>query len=118
MVKSKQLHSPEVKFSNKLTYEHKIKTPKIKRYIGKKTRTKTQGLELDAKNDFKSHCNDLEVYIFELGPRALNKFTRNMKELKRYLRETYSNSYQPKIMTETPSTFPEPDIAKIIPDKG
>ena len=36
-----------------------------------------------------------------------------MKELEQYLWETYSDSYQPSIMNETPSTFPNPDMPTI-----
>ena len=36
-----------------------------------------------------------------------------MKELERYLRATYSDSCHPYIITETTTTFPEPDITNI-----
>ena len=36
-----------------------------------------------------------------------------MKKLERYLGEKYSDSCQQAIITETPSTFPEPDIPTI-----
>ena len=39
-----------------------------------------------------------------------------MKDLERYLGTTYSNRCQPSIMNETPATFPDPEIPKIIPD--
>ena len=41
-----------------------------------------------------------------------------MKELEWYLGETYSNSCHTAIMTEKPSTLPEPEMSKIIPDTG
>ena len=40
-----------------------------------------------------------------------------MKELEGYLRETYSDIFQPDITTETPATFPDPDIPTL-PDSG
>ena len=36
-----------------------------------------------------------------------------MKELKQYLRTTYSDIYQPAIMTETAATFPNPEMPTI-----
>ena len=33
-----------------------------------------------------------------------------MKELERYLGATYSDIYQPDIMTETTATFPDPEM--------
>ena len=41
-----------------------------------------------------------------------------MKELERYLGETYIDSCKPSIMTETPATLPNPEIPTIIPDTG
>ena len=38
--------------------------------------------------------------------------------MERYLGATYSNSYQPAIMTETPETFPDTYMPIIIPDMG
>ena len=56
--------------------------------------------------------------MLDLGPRASGKFSRTMKELERNLGATYSNSCQPSIMTETPYTFPNPEMPTIIPDMG
>ena len=39
-----------------------------------------------------------------------------MKDLERYLGETYSNSCHPAIMTKTLATFPDPEIPTIVPD--
>ena len=39
-----------------------------------------------------------------------------MKELERYLVMVYSDIFQPDIMTETPETFPNPDIPTIMTD--
>ena len=36
-----------------------------------------------------------------------------MKELDKYLRATYSYSYQPAIVNETAATFPDPDMPNI-----
>ena len=55
----------------------------------------------------------MEGYTFELGPRAFEKFSKKMKELERYLGTTYSDICQPAIMTETPATFPDPDMPTI-----
>ena len=41
-----------------------------KRWRSKNTWTKIQGMELEANTNFKGRCSDLEVYIFNLGPRA------------------------------------------------
>ena len=39
-----------------------------------------------------------------------------MKELEQYLGSTYSNSWQPAIMVETPSTLTDPEMPTTIPD--
>ena len=41
-----------------------------------------------------------------------------MKEMEWYLESTYSDSYQPAIMTKTPETFPDPEMPTIIPVTG
>ena len=56
--------------------------------------------------------------MFYPGTINSDKFDRAIKDLERYLGETYSNSCQPAIMTETPATFPEPEMPTIIPDMG
>ena len=58
----------------------------------------------------------MEGFIFNLWPRALNKFSRTAKGLERYRGATYSNICQPVIMTDTTATFPDSDMPKIIPD--
>ena len=80
--------------------------------------TKTQGQELKAETDFKGRCSDLEGYIFNIGLITSDKFARTMKEMERYLMETYNNRCHPAIITETPETPPNPDMSKIIPDTG
>ena len=46
---------------------------------GKETLTKTQGPELESDTNFKGQCIDIEGYVFDLVPRALDKFARTMK---------------------------------------
>ena len=41
-----------------------------------------------------------------------------MKELEQYLGATYIDICQPAIITETPYTFPNPEMPTIIPDTG
>ena len=41
-----------------------------------------------------------------------------MNDTEQYIGVTYSNSCQPYIMTNTPETFFDPDMPKIIPDTG
>ena len=41
-----------------------------------------------------------------------------MKDLGRYLGETYSNSCQPAIMTKIPATLPDTEMPTITPDMG
>ena len=77
--------------------------------------TNTQGTELKYETKFKGWCPNLEGYIFNLWPRALDKFSRTMKEMDRYLGTTY-DSCQPEIMTETLETLPNPEMLTIIPD--
>ena len=78
--------------------------------------TKTQGTSLKSKTNFKVQCSDLEGSIFDLGPRALGKFAMTMKYLEQYIGATYSNSFQPSTITDTPATFPKPYIPNIIPN--
>ena len=55
----------------------------------------------------------MEGYIFDLGPRASDKFSQTMKELERYLGATYSDICQPSIIAETPATFLDPEMPTI-----
>ena len=118
MVKTKPSRYPEGKESKNLTDEHKGQATKTKRYRGKNNRTKTQVLELKAETNFKGRCSDLEGYGFELGTRVLEKFARTMKELELYLRENYSDIYQPVIMNKKPVFLPDPEMPTIIPVTG
>ena len=70
-------------------------------------------METKDKTDLQGRCTDLEGYIFDLGPRAPDKFARTMKEMEWYLRATYSARFQPEIMTETTDTFSNPEIYTI-----
>ena len=81
VVKTKPYRSPEGNGLKNFTHEHKTQSSKPKRYRGKKTQTKTQGLEIESETNFKGRCSDLEVYIFNLGSKAWNKFARTMKDL-------------------------------------
>ena len=48
-----------------------------------------------------------------LDQENLDKFAKKMKELERYLRTTYRDSYQPAIMTETAANSPDPEMPTI-----
>ena len=89
-----------------------------KRYRSKKNQKKNQGPELESNTNFKGRWSDLECYIFELGQRSWDKFSRMMKDPDQYLGETYINSCQIAIMNETQETTPYPEMLKIIPDTG
>ena len=102
----------------KLTEEHKVQSPKKKRYQVNDNWTKNQGPEIEAETNFKGQCSNQEGYIFNLGTRAPDKFARTMKNMERYLRETYSDICKPAIVTYTPSTFPNPDMTTIVPVIG
>ena len=118
MVETKPYYPPEGNESKNSTEKQKVQATKKNNYQCNKTWTKTQGPEPEAKTEFKGRCSNLEVYIFNLGPRASDKFARTMKELEIYLVETYINIWQPDIMTETPATSPNPDMPKTIPSVG
>ena len=87
-----------------------------KKYRGKKPRNKPSP-EPETETDFQGRCTDLEGYTFDLELRASDKFSRIIKELERYLGETYSDSFQPDITSENAATFSEPDMHTIT-DQG
>ena len=118
MTRTKQSQSTEGNESNVFNEKNKGHASKTKRYISKKTRTKTQGPELESNNNFKGQCSDPEGYIFNLGQIASDNFYSTIKELERYLGATYRVIYQPEIMVKTPATLPGPEISKIIPSMG
>ena len=103
---------------NGSTEKRKGQVYKPKLYTGKKTQTKTQGLDLEADTDFKGRCIHLEGYVFDIGMRALYKLAKMMKELERYLGTTYGNRCYTAIMTETPATFPDLEMLTIMTDTG
>ena len=82
---------------------------KSKKYRGKKPQNKTSP-EPEAETDLQGRFADLEGCTFDLGPRAPETFTRTMKELERYLGETYSDRCHTSVMTETTATFPDLEI--------
>ena len=91
-----------------MTDKYKRQSPKTNRYRSKKTWTKTQGPKLESKTNFKGRYSYLEGYIFGLGLIPSYKFARLMKDVEWYLRETYRDSCQPAIITDTPTTFLDP----------
>ena len=54
-------------------------------------------------------CARAQTFTWEL-----TIFPRTMNKLERYLGVMYKDIYQTEIMTETPSTFPEPDTPTIM----
>ena len=118
MVEIKPYRLSTVNESNNLTAKSKGKSPKSKNYKRKNTRTKSQGPDHKAENDFKRWCSDLEGYSFDLGPEASDKFDHKMKDMERHHGETYSNRCQPTIITNNQYTFTNPYIPKVILDTG
>ena len=96
----------------------KEQASKPKRYRGKETQTKTQGTKLEAETYFKGQCSDQEGYIFNIEQRESDKCSRTMKDLERYLGETYNNICEPAIMPKTPENSLDPEMQTIIPDMG
>ena len=79
-------------------------------------RTKPQVPDPEVDTNFKGRCSHLEGYIFNIGPRSLEKLDRIMKDLELYLGANYIDRCQPATMTETSTTFPGPYMPKTIPD--
>ena len=77
MITNKPSRFPEVNDSKNPTDKHKVKSPQTKRYTGNNNWTKTLGQELEYKTDFKGTCSNLEDYIFDLGPKSLEKFPQD-----------------------------------------
>ena len=78
MVKSKPSRQPE---GNELmipTDGNKGHISKPKKYRGKKQPRNKSSLEPETETDFQGRCTDLKGYIFDLGPRASNKFARTI----------------------------------------
>ena len=59
IVKTKPKCLAEVNEINNLTEKNKGQASKIKIYRGRKTRTKTQGPEIEANTDFKGWCSEI-----------------------------------------------------------
>ena len=112
MVESKPSRPPECNELNIPTDGNKVQAYMPNIYRGKKPQNKPSP-EPKTKTSFQGQCTDLKGYTFDLGPRASAKFSRTMKELYRYIGATYSDSYQPDIMTETASNFPDPEMHNI-----
>ena len=91
----------------------KVQASNPKNYRGKKQTQNKPSLGLENETDFQGRCTDLEGYIFDLGPSASDKFARTMKELEQYLVTTYSDSFQPDIITEILANFPDPEMPTI-----
>ena len=98
-----------------MTDKKKGQSFKPKRYRGKKMRTKIQGLELKSETDFLGWCSDVEGYIFNIGPRASEKFSKTTKKLEQYAGVDYRGSCQLSIMTNIPATLTNPEMPKITP---
>ena len=82
MVKSKPSCRPEGNVLKILTDGEKGQASNPNKYRGNKPRDKPSP-DPKSKTEFQGRCTDLEYNIFDLGPRASNKFTRKMKELER-----------------------------------
>ena len=95
------------------TDRNKGQVSKPKNYRGKKQPRNKSSLAPETETDIQVRCTDLEGYTVDLGPIASDKFARTMKELDKYLRKTYSDSFQPDIMTETTANFPDPEMPTI-----
>ena len=113
MVKSKPSRPPEGDELRIPTDGNKGKVSKTKKYVGKKQPRNKSSLDPKTETDFQGRCTDLEGFTFDLGPRALDKFAKTMKELEQYLGTTYSDSCQPAIMTETAANFPDLEMPNI-----
>ena len=112
MVESKLSRPPEDNKS-KIPMDGKNgQASKPKKYRGKKPQN-NPSLEPKPKTDLQGRYTNLEGYTFDLGPRASDKFAITMKENDRYLVATNSDIFQLSIMTETASTFPDPDMPNI-----
>ena len=116
MVENRPPRSPEGNESKGTNEEIKGESSKPKRYRGKKKRTKTQGPYIKADTDFKGWCSELEVYVFDIGLRALHKLSRTMNELEWYMGAMYINICQPETMTKTQATLTDPYIPTIMTD--
>ena len=116
MVETKPSCPPEGNDLNNSTDKNKGQAPKSKNYRVKKTLTKYQVPDPEAKTNSKGWFSDLEGCIFDLGLKASDKLSINMKYLQRYLGATYRDSCQSDIMIKTLDTFPDPEMSTIAPN--
>ena len=116
MAESKPYRTPDDNEWNIPTDGNKGQAYKPKKYRGKKPR-KDPSPETKAETNFQGQCTDLEGYIFDLGKRVPDKFSQIIKEMEQYLGTTYSDIFQPAIMTETLAALPDPEMPNI-PDLG
>ena len=112
MVKSKPSRPPEGNKSKIPTDGNKLQSSNPNKYRGNEPQN-TPSPDPKTDTDFQGRCTDLEGYTFDPVPRASDKFSRTMKELEQCHGETYSDRFQPAIMTETAATFPNPEIPTI-----
>ena len=98
--------------------ENKGQSCKSNKYRGKKILNKYQGPKPKSDTKFKGQCSDLEGYILDLEPRALDKFENTMKYLGRYCGANSRNSCQSAIMTDTTENFTNQEMPTIIPNTG
>ena len=112
MLESKPSHPSEGKKLKIPTDRNNEQASKPKNYRCNKPRNKPIPDPKD-ESDLQGQCTDSEGYIFDLGLRSYDKFSRTIKELERYLGATYSDSCQTEIMTENAATFPNPYMSTI-----
>ena len=112
MVKSKTSCLPESNKSKIPIDGNKGHASNPNKYRGNKPWNKPSQ-EPKYETNFQGQCTDLEGYIFDLGPRASNKFARTMKELNWYLGATYSDSLDPSIMDDTAATITDLEMPTI-----
>ena len=98
MVESKPSRPLEGNESKISTDGNKGQASKPKKYRGKKPQNKPSP-EPEAETDFQVWYTDLEGYTFDLVTRSSDKFAKKMRELEQYLGATYSDRFQPAIMT-------------------
>ena len=113
MVELKPSRTPEGDELKNQTDGNTEQASKTKKY-GCKNHQNKPSPEPEAETNFKGRCTDLEGCIFDLGRRASDKFPQTMKELDQYLGATYIYICRTAILTETPATFPDPEMPTMI----
>ena len=79
MVKSKPSRPPEGNELKIPTEGNKRQASKPKKYRGKKQPQNKSSLDPKNETDFQGRCTDLEGYTFDLGPRASDKFSEQLR---------------------------------------